>query len=141
MKLNKNFPYFFFLGDKNKSHQHFTAKVKEGGEGSCFKNWFRIVFYLEKNTLPKENIIHFTSPAGSSGIGATYRSERGILPSALYFCFCSFPLFFGSGWGSALAYKVQLQNLPLCLLGSKASPIRFQDGDGATQDHHCHHPD
>lgn len=30
MKLNK-FP--FFLGDRNKSHQHFTGKMKEGDEG------------------------------------------------------------------------------------------------------------
>lgn len=36
VKLNKSFTFFFFLGDKNKSHQHFTAKMKEGGEGKLF---------------------------------------------------------------------------------------------------------
>lgn len=26
----------FFLGDKNKSHQHFAVKMKEGGDGKLF---------------------------------------------------------------------------------------------------------
>lgn len=33
---------------------------------------------------------------------ATYRSQRGILPSALYFCFCSLPLFFGGLVGECI---------------------------------------
>ena len=75
-----------------------------------------------------ENITHFTSPPGSRGTGTTDRSESQALST---FVFCSLPLFSGGRWESVLTYKVQLQNLPPCLQGSKASPVRYQDGDSA----------